>query len=401
MMAVRRAFQSRYRFREPSGEIHVVERGAPAPDDGILQKSPSFFLFRVMRDYGARASMGNDREFNRLLDDLGLRGVQAGPRDAPPNEDRVCDLLRLGFDVYEVRRSRAIVYFDAKEEPVLGPDPSTKSAQPSKSWVGITLVDQDRTPVPNRAYRIILPDGTTQDGTLDSKGAAMIRDLDPGNCQIWCPYVEPHPEASHVVKDGDHISGIAQTFGFDDFTVVWNHAGNADLRSQRQDPHVLQPGDSVTIPELKARPAANKPTGAKHEFQIQQSPHRLRLKLYDLAGKPISNIPMTLAGASFTTDGDGIVEVAAFDKGAKDDALDSGSSKKALAIGSLNQSDDTSDAGYKARLFNMGFLWDDTVDEASEEMAIALEDFQDGYGLEVTGQLDDTTKSKILAIYGC
>jgi hypothetical protein len=36
-----------------------------------------------------------------------------------------------------------------------------------------------------------------------------------------------------------------------------------------------------------------------------------------------------------------------------------------LAVGAINPADDTTDAGYKARLFNLGFLWDPSVSSFS------------------------------------
>jgi LysM repeat protein len=299
-----------------------------------------------------------------------------------------------------VERLSVVIPLDLPSAPVLGPDSSSEAAPTSKTWIGLVLVDQDGTPVPNRPYRIVKPDGTTVDGTLDSNGAAMLKDLDPGNCQIWCPYVAPHPATPYTVAPGDHISGIAQSFGFDDYNTVWNDPGNADLQTQRTDPHVLQPGDTLTIPEVKDQPTANKPTSAKHQFQIQQSPLRLRLTLLDLSAKPMPSAAVTVAGTSLTTDSSGVVEVTA-DKRAKDATLDVAGSAVDLSIGGLNPPDDTSDAGYKARLYNLGFLWDPSVDDTDDEMVIALEDFQAQYSLTVSGQLDDATKAQLQQTHGC
>jgi hypothetical protein len=391
-----------YRFHKPFATVYVVPRGDPAPRGARRTDRRFFFFHSQVTGFGGMGH--NDRELQRLLGDLGLSEMLPGTLDPAHRIDlerRLDDALERRFELYEVPHATGIVRLEGQEEPVATPDSGGPSTSDEKSFVGILLVDQDGTPVPNRSYRIIVPDGSTQDGTLDSHGAAMIRGLDPGNCQIWCPYVEPHPETSYIVKDGDHISGIAQAAGFDDYSLVWNDPGNADLRSQRQDPHVLQPGDSVTIPEVKAQPAANKPTGARHKFQIQQSPLKLRLKLRDLAVKPMANVPVTLDGASETTDGDGLVESATLDKSATQATIEFADGVLTFSVGALNPSDDATEAGYKARLFNMGFLWDDAVSDASEEMAIAVEDFQAQYGLQVTGQLDATTSAKILSTYGC
>ncbi len=109
---------------------------------------------------------------------------------------------------------------------------------------------------------------------------------------------------------------------------------------------------------------------------------------------------VTVGGTSLTTDGNGLVE-ATVDKSAKDATLDSSGAEVDLTPGGLNPSDDPTDAGYKARLYNLGFLWDDTVDDADDEMVIALQDFQAQYSLQVSGQLDDATKAQLLQVYGC
>src|ERR1035438_5291586 len=59
---------------------------------------------------------------------------------------------------------------------------------------------------------------------------------------------------AYTVKQGDHLSRIADQFGFSDYRVIWDYAGNADLKAQRKNPHVLFPGDSVIIPDKEQRP---------------------------------------------------------------------------------------------------------------------------------------------------
>jgi hypothetical protein len=109
-----------------------------------------------------------------------------------------------------------------------------------------------------------------------------------------------NPRPSHLV------SGVAAAYGFDDYTVVWNDPGNADLQQQRPDPHVLQAGDSLTIPEVKDAATANKPTGAKHQFSINaaQDPcqgARPRGQADDGGRRDHRRQPLT-------TDGTGLVE---------------------------------------------------------------------------------------------
>ncbi len=280
--------------------------------------------------------------------------------------------------------------------------PSTEVVAPVSevpTWIGLSLVDQTGRPVARRAYRVVFPDGTVQDGMLDGKGMAMLAGTVPGSCQVYCPCAAPHPELTYAVQQGDHISGIAQSFGFDDYTLVWDDPGNADLKNQRSDPHVLLPGDSLTIPELKGRPTS-KPTGATHTFTIVQTPLKLRFKLLDLGANAIAGVSVTVAGTDLTADGSGLVE-ANVDKTDQTVHVNQGDAVFALAVAAINPNDDVTEAGYKARLYNLGFLWDPTADESDDEMVIALQDFQAEYQLPVTGQLDDATRAQLAQAHGC
>lgn len=67
-------------------------------------------------------------------------------------------------------------------DPVVSPD--------KKHWIAIELVDDLGKHVPYEDYRITLPDGTSFEGSLDSKGRARINGIDPGNCQVTFPNLD-------------------------------------------------------------------------------------------------------------------------------------------------------------------------------------------------------------------
>jgi hypothetical protein len=309
------------------------------------------------------------------------------------------DLLRAArarWLLVRRRERRRVVVVLQDDDEWLGPD--TQPPEPD-AWIAIVLLDQTGNPVPRKPYRIITPKDGTYDGQLDEKGFAKIVNIHSGNCQIVCPYVDPHPDLVHVVKQGEHMSGIAAAYGYDDYTQVWSRSENADLQGQRSDPHVLSPGDQAFVPAIGAPSAANKPTGAKHPFTTSVSPLKLRLKLLDLAAKPLAGTQVSVDHSPLTTDGDGLVE-AAVDKGATDVQLQAPNAEIDLSVGALNPFEDTTDAGYKARLFNLGFLWDPSVEDDDPEMAVACEDFQAQYGLPMTRQLDAATKAQLARAYG-
>jgi hypothetical protein len=69
-----------------------------------------------------------------------------------------------------------------KEEP-----PTPPAVRKQLSWVEIQLVDTAGKPVPGIRYRIELPDGQFQDGTLDETGRARADQIEPGTCWISFP----------------------------------------------------------------------------------------------------------------------------------------------------------------------------------------------------------------------
>ena len=180
---------------------------------------------------------------------------------------------------------------------------------------------------------------------------------------------------------------------------MWGHGKNAALAAKRDVAHAFNEGDEVYIPALKATPV-NKPTGAKHTFTIKQSPLKLRVKLLGTDMKPVTNAACTLDGTALTSDGDGVVEVPV-DKLADSSKLTVDGTDLAMQIGRLNTVDDTTVAGWKARLFNLGFLMDPSLPDADGEVVFALQDFQAEHSLDLSGKFDDATKSKLKDVHGC
>jgi hypothetical protein len=57
-----------------------------------------------------------------------------------------------------------------------------------KSWIEIEMVDGEDKPVPGVRYRVTLPDGTADEGTLDDKGFARVEGFEAGgDCKITFP----------------------------------------------------------------------------------------------------------------------------------------------------------------------------------------------------------------------
>jgi type VI secretion system secreted protein VgrG len=67
------------------------------------------------------------------------------------------------------------------------PTPDTTVSPDKTHWISIELVDELGKHVPYEDYRIILPDGSPIEGTLDARGRAKITGLDPGSCKVSFP----------------------------------------------------------------------------------------------------------------------------------------------------------------------------------------------------------------------
>ncbi|MEW5931331.1 MAG: carboxypeptidase-like regulatory domain-containing protein, partial [Gemmatimonadota bacterium] len=62
--------------------------------------------------------------------------------------------------------------------------------QPQLDWIEIRLVGEDDTPIPGARYRVVLPDGTQRQGTLDDAGLARLDGIPPGTCRVSFPELD-------------------------------------------------------------------------------------------------------------------------------------------------------------------------------------------------------------------
>ncbi len=62
--------------------------------------------------------------------------------------------------------------------------------QEGKTWIEIKLVDENDEPVLGERYRITLPDGSVDEGTLDEQRSVRIEGIDPGTCQVTFPNLD-------------------------------------------------------------------------------------------------------------------------------------------------------------------------------------------------------------------
>jgi hypothetical protein len=212
----------------------------------------------------------------------------------------------------------------------------------------------------------------------------------------------------YTVEQGDHLSKIAKDNGFTDYSVIWDHPNNADLKKLRQNPNILLPGDQVFIPDREEKQESG-PTDKKHTFTVDKKTLKLRLLLEDFYEKPIAGAQCALLidGQVYqlTTDGNGKLEQE-IPLDAKEGTLTIRGDQTPFAnevipirIGHLDPLDELS--GQIARLNNLGYFAGKLDGSDTDAFESAVEEFQCDHGLKVDGDCGPKTQDKLRQVHGC
>jgi len=212
----------------------------------------------------------------------------------------------------------------------------------------------------------------------------------------------------YTVKQGDYLSKIAKAHGFRDHAAIWDHPGNARLKSERVNPSVLYPGDRLFIPDKEERrfPRA---TDQRHRFVVRRERLKLRLTLEDQLEKPVASARCKLfvgdKAFTLTTDATGKLEQEIpLDAEAATLQIDSDDTPFdgeffQIKIGHLDPVDTVS--GQRARLNNLGYFAGSSADPRDPAFRSAAEEFQCEHGLAVDGVVGPRTQAKLKEAHGC
>lgn len=206
-----------------------------------------------------------------------------------------------------------------------------------------------------------------------------------------------------VVGLGECISSIAKDTGHF-WKTIWDEAANVVLRSERQDPNVLLPGDRVHVPPLRKKYEPGE-TEMRHRFVRKGWPEVLRLRMLR-DDEPRADEPYTLTidGHETTgvTDAGGNI-ACAIAPNARRAVLRVGTEPDVevinLTLGGINPVSAMS--GVQARLNNLGFDSGPVDNIWGPRTRGALLKFQSRHGLPETGRADDATRKKLQDEYGC
>ena len=212
----------------------------------------------------------------------------------------------------------------------------------------------------------------------------------------------------HTVEQGEYLASIAKDYGFSDSRVIYDHPQNAELKKKRPNPNILLPGDQLFIPDKQPKQESC-PTERNSRFQVKVPKAWLKIVLKDSEGKALANQSYTLKVAWLelkgTTDGSGALEQKipiGIETGELH--LDKLGIDWPLKIGHLDPIEEQASgseiiSGVQARLNNLGFHCGDVDGVARPKTEAALRMFQQNYGIKVTGQPDQATRSKLANLH--
>jgi len=301
----------------------------------------------------------------------------------------------------------------ASSEPAMTPSQLAKVREKDLHWIEIELFDEDNVPVSGEEYLIVTPDGQEHTGTTDEDGWARLDGIDEGQCKISFPQLDgntwkpsrrterTHSQTiRHTVKQGECLSLIAAAYDFVDWRDIYNDSANAEFRKKRPNPHVLFPGDVITIPDRDLTPERRQ-TDKRHRFVLRAPKRKLNVLMLDEFKSPMKDEPYTAVADDVMfygkTDGKGILELKLPYPSTSVEIWIAGL-RRTLNLGELNPLDDAADegiSGVQGRLLGLGFDPGPIDGIAGPRTRAALIAFQRHFGLKRTGEMDGDTLNRL------
>ena len=108
----------------------------------------------------------------------------------PPAEADPADDNKPGSKMTLEKRSLARKERTFMQSTATDSETSDDDKDKKKSWIKLKLVDEEGKPVPGESYKVTLPDGRVASGSLNEKGEAEVKGIDPGSCKITFPNLD-------------------------------------------------------------------------------------------------------------------------------------------------------------------------------------------------------------------
>ena len=201
----------------------------------------------------------------------------------------------------------------------------------------------------------------------------------------------------YTVRPGDCLASIADRFGFRQWKTIYDAPDNEAFRRKRPNPNVLYPGDEITIPDKRVRTEEGT-TEKRHRFRLKASHWMFRLQVLDDENRPLDDqdYELWLDGKIFKEDrttSEGMIECNLPD-GVRSGHVIIAGLRFELDLGHLDPV--TRIKGVQERLSNLGYNVGPIDGEVGRRTRAAVAAFQRDQGLDDTGDIDETTRKRLL-----
>jgi N-acetylmuramoyl-L-alanine amidase len=215
----------------------------------------------------------------------------------------------------------------------------------------------------------------------------------------------------YTVQPGDCLSSLASKFGLSSWKTIHDHPQNADLRSNRHNPNVLFPGETVFIPAGSKTKQETAVVDKRHRFQIERLPTFISLRLRNIVSGDLPPADYTFTVGSASASGPVTAETVITLKidpqettgrltvTPHDPAHGFARIDMTLNLGQLDPPDTTS--GVQARLTNLGFHCGPVNGQLNADTRHAIREFQLLHKMTVDGQITPALQEALRAHHGC
>jgi hypothetical protein len=165
-------------------------------------------------------------------------------------------------------------------------------------------------PVAGLRLELLIADGEIKHAQTDANGIARVERIQAGRVVIrvldldgalWKPLEgdASQPSSSddrprmHIAQPGECLSKIALQRGLSGWKKIWDDPANEKLRNKRKSPHVLLPGDQVTVPSITVHEII-RPTDATHRIKVSRRLATFQVVLQDHNQLPFQDEPYEL-----------------------------------------------------------------------------------------------------------
>jgi len=209
--------------------------------------------------------------------------------------------------------------------------------------------------------------------------------------------------STHIVRQGECLSSIAYSYGYNDWRTIYNHPENSDFKAKRPNPNLIYPNDRLFIPDQELK-EENCSTEQLHVFEVDLNPTYLNVCLQHPVKQPVANASYRLTFGSLNiedkTNSEGWIKKKIppnAEMGKLTVWLNQDNPEAEITwnvkLGHLDPLDTTT--GVKGRLSNLAYDCGTINDEENAVYEAAVRKYQEDHNLTVDGIVGPQTRGSL------